>query len=130
MPYLLAEYCPGPFYYGWWLYERNTNDGRCNALTRNGWGWLGYENELEHVRDLCVSMGYSPPPVVHWSQDFAEWFAATFPGGLRVDSWDDEYPRYTLVEIVAKTPRQCRGVIRTIRGARQSESKRKKRGGA
>jgi hypothetical protein len=39
--FLIAEYCPGPFYMGWHLYLREHVDKR----TRNAdgeWGWLRY----------------------------------------------------------------------------------------
>ncbi len=60
--YLLAEYCGGPFYWGWWLYERETNDGRSNW---GGWGWLHCENQRRPVYDLLAGMKETPPPMDH-----------------------------------------------------------------
>jgi hypothetical protein len=37
--FLIAEYCPGPFYWGWHLYLRESRDK--NTRNRNGeWGWI------------------------------------------------------------------------------------------
>jgi len=87
-PYLtvLAEWCDGPFYMGWHLYLREHCDGRRN---RDGdWGWLrgaGQEGFPCAVRDLLIELGHSPPPPTSRGSDaFAEWFAKTFPRGLRV----------------------------------------------
>lgn len=114
--YILAEYCRGPFYMGWWLYLRESNDGRRN---RDGeWGWLRDEFDRRKVRDLCVSMGREPPEVTRHDQDLAEWFAGAFPAGLSVAI--DEYRRYANARVVPVLPKQRRGVIRTVRGGRLS----------
>lgn len=124
--YLLAEFCAAEFYYGWWLYEREHNDGRPNSVG-NYWGWLRDRNESSpqnRTRDLCVRMGHAPPPVEGCSQDFAEWFARTFPAGLEVQvyTWYGDR-RYDLMQVVPKLPRQRRGTIRTIQGARRARLK-------
>ena len=125
--YLIAEYCQGPFYTGWWLYERETNDGRPNS-GYDSWGWLKSTDAWspqQKLRDLCVWMGHSPPAVAGYSDEFAEWFAGQFPNGLQVrvsESMDEDH--YALVEILATRPRQRRGVIRTLRGAARAERRR------
>ncbi len=116
--FCLAEYCNADFYMGWWLYKRETNDGHRNS---DGWGWLRDQHTREKLHALCLRMGYQPPLVTRHSQTFAEWFAATFPNGLRVRVNEDGRERYELIEIVKRRPRQRRGVIRTIRGAGQAE---------
>lgn len=119
--FCIAEYCPGPFYMGWWLYERETNDGRPNT---DGWGWMRSTaswSDQQELHALCQQMGHTPPPVARHTQDFAEWFAATFPSGLRVAVYEDRETRYELIEIIHKRPRQRRGVIRTITGAAMAD---------
>ena len=116
--FILAEYCPGPFYDGWWLYERDTNDGRKTGEF-GSWGWLRDDYQQKKAHDLCVCMGYEPPPVTRHGQDFYEWYAATFPNGLRVHV--GEYNDYELEEIVERRPKQRRRNIRTIRGAAMSD---------
>jgi hypothetical protein len=113
--YLVAEYCGGPFYMGWWMYEREQNNGGPNRKGYSSWGWIRGDLALQAVRDLCVSMGHAPPPVERHRDFFAEWFARTFPNGLRVEK--DDWGRYQLIEIPTHRPRQRRGTIRTIRGA-------------
>ena len=39
--YLVAEYCPGPFYMGWHLYLRESK-AKQKRNTDGGWGWLQY----------------------------------------------------------------------------------------
>lgn len=130
LKYLLAEYCPGPFYMGFWLYERDRNDGSPNDLPGGGWGWLhGRFDGLVAPRALVVSMGHANVPAVAdyppgQGEAFAEWFAATFPAGLLV-RLNPDAPRsggyYALVEVVGKVPRQVsRRIIRTVRRARAS----------
>lgn len=124
--FLVAEYNPHWIYHGWWLYERDHNDGRVNDGHRD-WGWLkdgSPWSKQSRVRDLCVSMGYDPPQVLRCSQDFAEWFAATFPAGLRVAIVEKGYH---LLEIVAKLPERRHRSIRTIRGANLSRSADRRR---
>jgi hypothetical protein len=126
--YLIAEYCRGPFYMGWWMYARDRNDGSENTENRwERWGWLqSAEPWSDHAAawKLCCDMGHEPPPVARYKQDFAEWFAGQFPAGLLVEFEADTASRrqgpYWLLEIVAKLPKQPRGVIRTVRGANQS----------
>jgi len=117
--FCLAEYCNADFYTGWWLYERETNDGQRNS---DGWGWLRDQSSKEKLHALCRRMGHEPPPVTRYSQKFAEWFAATFPNGLRVRVNEDTAERYELIDIIKRRPRQRRGVIRTIRGAERAEA--------
>lgn len=115
--YLVAEYCSASFYMGWWLYERDTNDGKRNA--DGEWGWLRRSDSWSQqgrIRDLLCSMGYAPPACRDHSQALAEWFAATFPNGLRVER-EETGGCYRLVEIVKSRPKQRRHSIRTIRGA-------------
>ena len=121
--FILAEYCAADFYTGWWLYERDHNDGKPND--RDGWGWMrdgGLYSNQQKVNELCCRIGYEPPAVRRHGQGFAEWFAATFPNGLRVRA-SDECDDYELVEIVKRRPRQRRGVIRTIRGAAAADDR-------
>lgn len=129
--YCLAEYCRGPFYAGWWLYERETNDGRPNNTGFPHWGWLNAADPWspqQKLRDLTVWMGHDPPPVARHRQAFAEWFAATFPNGLLVTvSESVEEDRYSLIEILASRPPQKCGVIRTIRGAALADRARQRR---
>ncbi len=121
--YILAEYCAAQFYMGWWLYERETNDGRANQHgLHDNWGWMrdgSSWSKQQDAAELCQRMGHEPPPVRRHGQDFAEWFAATFPYGLRVQvaDYDDEWEGYILIEQLTTRPRQRRGVIRTIRRA-------------
>ena len=115
--FLLAEYCDASFFMGWWLYERDTNDGRPNRSGK--WGWMQEtwaRSQQEKARNLCVRMGYAPPKVERYRQNFAKWFAGTFPNGLLVQ----KRGRYKLIERVARRPRQQKGVIRTIRGANRA----------
>lgn len=39
--YLIAEYCAGPFYMGWWLYLRDSK-GRQQRNADGDWGWIRY----------------------------------------------------------------------------------------
>ncbi len=115
--FIIAEYCAAQFYTGWWLYERDHNDGTQNDRGFGGWGWMrdgSSYSKQQDVNDLCRRMGHEPPAVTRHSQDFAKWFASTFPNGLRVHIVDDGYE---LLEIIKRWPRQRRGVIRTIKGA-------------
>lgn len=118
--FILAEYCRGPFYDGWWLYERDTNDGRPNAEygLYGGWGWLRDDFSERRVCALVRRMGCAPPAVVRHTQDFAEWFAARFPNGLGVRVL--EYG-YDLEHVVERRPKQRRRNIRTICGAAMSD---------
>ena len=122
--FCLAEYCNADFYMGWWLYERETNDGHRNS-DGSRWGWLRDESSRNKLHSLCQRMGHEPPPVTRHSQAFAEWFAATFPNGLRVRVNEDAAEHYELIEIVKRRPRQRRGAIRTIRGAERAETTRR-----
>ena len=130
--YCLAEYCAGDFYMGWWLYERETNDGRRSRTNDDPWGWMrGDSLQRTCLWELCRGMGCQPPPLGSRSQAFAEWFAATFPNGLRVRVVEEyQYEgqsRYELIDIVKKRPRQRSGVVRTIRGAAMADRARKER---
>ncbi len=125
--FCLAEYCRGPFYMGWWLYERETNDGRANTSGACDWGWLrecDSWSPQQKLHELCCRMGYEPPPVQRYRQTFARWFAKTFPNGLlvRVHPRSVKLPRYELIEIVKRRPRQRAGVIRTIRGEKKADA--------
>lgn len=120
MKILLAEYCEGPFHMGWWLYERDRNDGSQNDGF-DAWGWLAKRFDGDQpVWDLCVQMGHRPPSPQRNSDDFAEWFAATFTNGLLVEACAGGY---SLVEVLASRPRQRRYVIRTVARARKSFAK-------
>jgi len=117
--YLLAEYCPGPFYMGWHLYLRDRNDGSPNDERWDGWGWLrmgGAYTELASLHAFLAALGHEGPfPERHREERFAEWFAGKFPGGLHLASSEDGWE---LVEIVPAIPTQARkGVIRTVKGA-------------
>jgi len=80
---ILAEYCPGPFYMGWWLYERDRNDGSINDW--DGWGWLQSAERQEKVYNLCCAMGCKDlPKPVRYSDEFAEAFGKRFPKGISV----------------------------------------------
>jgi len=117
--YIIAEYCAGPFYMGWWLYERERNDGSAND--RNEWGWLKGTERWDpqyEVFKLCGTMGLEPPEPRRYVQNFAEWFAGRFPGGLIVER--NPEGGYSLLKIVSKIPHQPRGVIRTIGEAKRS----------
>ncbi len=49
--YLIAEYCSGPFYMGWWLYLRESK----HKQVRNrdgGWGWI--RNPRKHASLVVV----------------------------------------------------------------------------
>ena len=128
--YLIAEYCEGPFFMGWWLYERDRNDGSPNDDNR--WGWLrcncfyGGCNQyggcaVGRVYDFCRALGQEPPQPRRSGDGFAEWFAATFPHGLVVEVAADGY---TLIEAVKRRPRQVdRRIIRTVRRANASFAK-------
>lgn len=114
--YLLAEYCPGPIYWGWWLYLRQSNGaGHREMLEFGATGWLQDEHQRHGARELCVELKLEPPPDGRHSQDFAEWFARTAPNGLRVEVGD--YGKLKLLARCSSRPKQRRGCIRTIRGA-------------
>jgi len=126
MAFIIAEYCSANFYMGWWLYERDTNDGNRNS--DGEWGWLreSYSfSQQAKVRKLCVSMGNSPPELKEHSQALAEWFAKQFPNGLEVERL--EYGEYRLLSIPKSRPKQHRHSIRTIRGAEQADRMRRKK---
>lgn len=85
--WLWAEYCPGPFYMGWWLYERDRTDRSRND--DGDWGWLRDFYHLRPVYELLVAAGRVDAPEVRnhphvCSQKLAEWFAKEYPQGLRV----------------------------------------------
>lgn len=120
--YLLAEYNPCSLFYGWHLYERQTNDGRPND-GYDHWGWMRYTDPWSpqaKAQALCRRLGYDSPAVEGRSHHFAEWFARTFPNGILVRLVDSE-ERYELIELPTSRPRQRRGVIRTIRGAAMAD---------
>ncbi len=116
---MIAEYCASQFYTGWWLYERETNDGRANrSPDREHWGWLQCEHRQDRVRNACLPLvSDPPPPAKRHRQQLAEWFAGRFPNGLRVRVCDDVDEGYEVIEVCQSRPRQKRGVVRTIRGA-------------
>jgi len=89
--WLVAEFCSHDLFHGWWLYCRDNNEKKRNC-DDGGWGWLHGEYPLTRVENLCREMGYSPPPAGRWSQALAEWFAQTFPDGLRV--FRDRFGKY------------------------------------
>lgn len=80
---VLAEFCDGPFYGGWHIYLRESTNG-----SRNGdgdWGWerrAGQEGCRVHK--LVADLGYAPPAEERYGDKFEEWFAKTFPWGIRV----------------------------------------------
>lgn len=92
--WLLAEYCDGPFYTGWWLYFRDRPDGSENDDRWNRWGWLRDEWQLKTVHEFLVSLGHDAPPSGRYSQDLAEWFGEKFPGGIKVHR--DRWGQYTV----------------------------------
>jgi hypothetical protein len=120
--YILAEFCAGRFYHGWGLYECEHNDGRADGNNR----WLSGEIAEEEVTEMLLGVGYDPPPAKQNSRALPEWFAATFPNGLRVRVTFGT-PIYELVRVEPERPRQRRGVIRTIRGAAMAEVREKAR---
>jgi hypothetical protein len=126
--FLIAEYCPGPFYMGWWLYLRDTNDGKQNDM--DGWGWLRGEFQMQAAWDFVCSIGYAPPALKYHGQNFSEWYAATLPKGLKIAV--DRGEPWVLLEKVAQLPKQCRRSIRTIRRAeaidKREDAKRLARG--
>lgn len=95
--WLLAEYNPAPFYCGWWLYERDRNDGTENDDPRDRWGWLRDNDRPQPVYRLLAAMGRADAPVVPdypppgGGQPFAAWFAENYPLGLRVRKAGGEY---------------------------------------
>jgi len=111
LQFIIAEYCRSFFYGGWHLYERDHNDGRRNK--DGDWGWLrGGGWQKERVQELVVSMGHELPEGLI---DFPEWFAMTFPCGLRVTRAHDSFDEmYELHEIVTELPKQFRCAIRTL----------------
>lgn len=116
--FLIAEYCAGPFYMGWWLYLRDTNTGEPNA---DGWGWIHGELPLMHAHRFLTDAGLHPPPLVnHRDQRLAEWFATEFCAGLIIET-DERGHNWLFVERVAELPKQSnRRIIRTIRRANAS----------
>lgn len=84
---ILAEYCPGDFYMGWWLYERDRSDGSVNDCGGylGWWGWLQSVERQEKVYNLCCALGHKDlPKPERYSDKFAEAFAARFPKGIAV----------------------------------------------
>lgn len=115
--FLIAEYCPGPFFWGWWLYLRDRNDGSPNDCC--DWGWIRYEFAEQAVYRLLYSMGpYNPP----WGgrTRLGEWFAAAFPGGIEIET-DDRERDLTLIGVVTKLPQQRKRAIRTLKKAKRYE---------
>lgn len=121
--FIVAEYCAGPFYAGWWLYERENNAGSPGSDRFRPWGtWLQSEFQRRHLVALLAEMGEHPPEDRRYSQGLAEWFAGRFPNGLSVEI--DPYFRYRLLKVCSSRPRQRRGVIRTLRGAAMADRAR------
>ncbi len=119
--YLLAEYCPGPFYHGWWLYLRLSNAATHRGLLEFGaTGWLRDEFERRHAHRMCSRLCFEPPDDHH--EEFAEWFAATFPDGLRVSV--GPWRELRLIARCKSRPSQRRGCVRTIRGALMADRSR------
>lgn len=86
--FLFAKYCPGPFYMGWWLYERDRMDGSHN--NDGDWGWLKNGSwRLRAAYDLCCELGHCdmPEPKDYGSDAFAEEFGRRFPEGIKVCRW-------------------------------------------
>lgn len=112
--FIIAEYCEGPFYLGWWMYARDRNDGSQNDEGYDRWGWFRGDPEWNGVKaiwELCCELGHAPPVLKRNCDKFAEWFATTFPGGWLTGQIDG---KLAIVEIVPKAPRQVRrGIIRT-----------------
>jgi len=82
---LVAEYCPGPFYMGWHLYERKRRS--CHNHDWTDWGWLDQGGPWPHVEaiyKMLVALGRAPPVPQRYSDEFSEWFGKTFPKGIRV----------------------------------------------
>jgi hypothetical protein len=102
--YLYPEECPGPFYMGWWLYLRDRADGSRND--DGDWGWLRYDGDLRLVREFLLSVGRADPPPVtytassaHQAQKWGEWFAANYPGGIKVLVHEDDNGRTVRYEM-------------------------------
>ena len=132
--YLIAEYCEGPFYMGWWLYLRDRNDGSQNDDKWDRWGWLRCDCfygrpcrcVMSRIAALCRTLRVDVPDPFRGEQRLAEWFATTFPAGLRVER--PEEGGYRLLEIVKELPKQVsRRVIRTRARADRSFARACKR---
>ncbi len=114
--YLIAEYCPGPFYWGWWMYLRDHNDGREND---DGWGWLKRAEPWDDLAILiktCIPADPAPPAITRSTTVFAEWFAATYPCGLLIEVLKGKQ-NFRLAEVLTHRPAPRHYCIRTIQGA-------------
>lgn len=82
--YLVAEYCPGPFYMGWHLYLRES-PARRQRNADGEWGWLRRAStRTSNARDVLRELG-----ITDWVGDettdagaYAE-FARRFPDGRK-----------------------------------------------
>lgn len=94
--YLYPEYCSGPFYMGWHIYERDRNDGSINDS--GDWGWIRSSSLwMDGVKRLCDELGHSDmPAVVRYEGRFIDEFARRFPNGILVRL--GEYHRYEIVK--------------------------------
>ncbi len=88
--WIWAEYCSGPFYVGWWLYEREHLDftkkrpGRRHNKS-GSWGWIRAGCNIERVARLCLGLGHGDMPgVTRYGDAFAEEFNKRFPKGIKV----------------------------------------------
>lgn len=59
--YLIAEYCPGPFYMGWHIYLRDhrvfrrNNDGSWGWIRMSGWSWM-QSRVLKFLRSVGIEI--------------------------------------------------------------------------
>ncbi len=95
---LTTEYCAGPFYRGWWLFERDYN---------GHYRWLSGEIGQAEVEEMLTEAGYDPPPAKQHSHALAEWVAGAFPYGIHVRV-SFGTPIYELIAIIRKRRRKAR----------------------
>lgn len=79
--YVYAEYCPGDFYWGWWLYYCGIRYGlpdRNNRAYHNGRVWLNYDWQ---IRQLFSLLGL-PYRIDYRHEKYAEWFMDEHPQGI------------------------------------------------
>ena len=77
MLYIYTEYCPGDFYWGWWMYASPVVEGK--VLTKE-YEWLRYGNLAKFFRAIGLQADWDA-----WkSSKSSELFMSHFPDGALV----------------------------------------------
>jgi len=120
---LHAYYCPGPFYWGWWMSaDLIENDEPNHNLFESQ--WLKMEWMLEIAKGYAEQTGAANLPAVsRFGHDLAKAFYLAFPLGLILEGsdWnkaDLVYANHKVYETIAQTRR----IIKRFKGKASHDS--------